>query len=76
MYGKRFEKVLCSYNPVPGRVFFYDECGSLRPIPIAWTSLAEPDPFCVLSEGRALFRVECLLDLVELIRTFEHRSVK
>lgn len=66
--GRRFELVLCNYNPVPGRVFYHDADGRLRPIPIAWTSLAEPDPFCVVSDGRALFRVEDLLELARMIR--------
>ncbi len=66
--GKRFELILCNYNPIPGRVFYCDEDGRIRPIPIAWTSLAEPDPFCVVSDGKALFRVEDLLELARLIR--------
>jgi len=66
--GKRFELVLCSYNPVPGRVFYYDESGRIRPISVAWTSLSEPDSFCVVSGGRALFRVEELLELARLIK--------
>ena len=66
--GKRFELISCKYDTVPGRVFYYDDDGCLRPIPIAWTSLAKPDPFCVVSDGRALFRVEDLLELARLIR--------
>jgi hypothetical protein len=47
---------------------FYDDNDDLIAVPIAWTDLAgEEDPFVVLSEGRACFRVVDLLVLVELI---------
>lgn len=69
--GRRFELVLCNYNPVPGRVFYYDDEGRVRPISIVWTSLSEPDSFSVVSGGRALFRVEELLELARLIKEFK-----
>ena len=47
---------------------FYDQSNQLIAIPVAWTDLAdEEDPFVVLSEGRACFRVVDLLALAELI---------
>ena len=50
------------------RVDCLDEQGQLVSIPLAWTDAAEPDPFVVLSGGRAQFRVEDLLRLAELMR--------
>jgi hypothetical protein len=35
-------------------------------MPIAWTDEAAPDPFVALAAGRAYFRMEDLLRLVEL----------
>ena len=41
--------------------------GSVVTFPRAWTSLAEADPFVVLSEGKACFRPEDLVELTEVI---------
>jgi len=49
------------------RIFFHDPHGRPRSLPAAWTSLAEPDPFLVVSAGRAWFRVDDLLELSRLI---------
>ena len=50
------------------RVTFRDREGRLRLLPATWTSVVGPDPFVVVSAGRAVFRVEDLLSLVELVR--------
>ena len=48
---------------------FHDEQGNLISVPLAWTNLAdEADPFVVLSQGRAHFRVADLLALAALIQ--------
>jgi hypothetical protein len=49
------------------RVYFHDEMGSLRRLPAAWTSIAAPDTFVVISAGRAHFRTSDLLQLATLI---------
>ena len=46
---------------------YYQEGRELKRMPAAWTSAATPDPFVSLSAGRALFRVEDLLELSTLI---------
>lgn len=43
--------------------------GRLDAIPLAWTDAAADDPFVTLSAGRAAFRVEDLLRLVDLVAT-------
>lgn len=48
------------------RVYYYDHC-ELKRMPAAWTSAASPDPFVAVSAGRALFRLEDLLELSSLI---------
>ena len=50
------------------RVFFYDGEGRLRSLPVTWTSVVGADPFAVVAAGRAHFRVEDLLALVDLLR--------
>ncbi len=49
------------------RVWVERPDGSVASFPRAWTDLAEPEPFAVLSAGRAHFRPEDLADLVELV---------
>ena len=49
------------------RVFYRDGEGHLASLPARWTSLAPEDPFAAVAAGRALFRVEDLLELVTLV---------
>jgi hypothetical protein len=49
------------------RLLFYDDQRALASIPLAWTSLARPDPFVVLSAGRSPFRLEDLIELARLV---------
>ena len=48
-------------------VFFFGDDGSTQSLPRAWTDVAEPDVFVVVSAGRSPFRVVDLLALAELI---------
>ncbi len=51
------------------RVFFADpKTHEVRSLPLAWTSLALPDPFLVVANGRAVLRFRDLQQLVELLR--------
>jgi hypothetical protein len=50
-------------------VFFFDEQGTQRSLPRAWTDAADPDAFVALSAGRSTLKVADLLELVELVRT-------
>jgi len=49
--------------------FLYLEIGDgqVERVPAAWTSLGRVDAFVTLSEGRSAFRVEDLVQLVELM---------
>lgn len=66
--GRRFE--LVSYGHCWGeeRVSFHNDEGHLCSIPVSWTSMATPDPFVAVAQGRSLFRIEDLLALVALVR--------
>lgn len=44
--------------------------GSILSLPRAWTDRTEPEPFVVLSGGKAHFRPHDLVALVELVAGF------
>ena len=51
------------------RVFFADpQTHEIRSLPLAWTSLALPDPFLVVAAGKAVLRFEDLQQLVQFLR--------
>ena len=49
------------------RVDYLDEGGTLRNLPMAWTSAAAKDPFVRVAAGRSAFRVSDLLALAVLL---------
>jgi Family of unknown function (DUF5372) len=51
------------------RVFFPDpQTHEVRSLPLAWTSLALPDPFLVVAGGKAVLRLRDLQHLVQMLR--------
>jgi hypothetical protein len=48
------------------RVYFRDEAGELKRMPIGWTSLGAVDAFVAVPAGRSSLRVQDLLQLVAL----------
>lgn len=50
------------------QVYYQDDAGRLRTLPISWTSLSPQDPALVIGQGRSPFR---LADLLELSRCLE-----
>ena len=73
--GERYELLSHCSNWGEDRVMFHDREGRLRWLPTSWTSVVGPDPFVIVSEGRAVFRVEDLLALVALVRGFPPKKV-
>jgi hypothetical protein len=65
--GREFELVTYQNAWGEDRVFFRDETGRLRHMPVGWTSAAPPDPFKEIAAGRCHFRTEDLLRLVALV---------
>lgn len=49
------------------RVFFEDDEGRVRRLPLCWTSLCAPDPFVVVAAGRSPFRFDDLVRLAALV---------
>jgi Family of unknown function (DUF5372) len=65
--GREFVFVAVRQTWGEDRVFFFDDDGTQRSLPTAWTDAAEPDAFVALAGGRSALRVADLLVLVELI---------
>ena len=53
------------------RVFYRDQDGRMRFLPVLWTSLAAPDPFTVVAMGRACFRLEDLIRLAAQLKELQ-----
>ena len=67
LHGRRFVLLLCRQAWNEDRVYFEDDDGHLESIPAKWTDVVAPDPFVVIAAGRALFRLDDLLEVVRLI---------
>ena len=65
--GFEFEPVAFKHTWGEHRVYFLDDSGNLRSFPARWTSAVEPDPFLVVAAGRAHFRPEDLVRLIDLV---------
>jgi hypothetical protein len=49
------------------RVYFRDGSGGFCALPAGWTDAVEPDPFVVVSRGRAFFTARELTQLAALV---------
>ena len=70
--GRRIELIDCHRQWGQWRVYFLSEQGHTVHLPASWTDMGPGDPFVEQSQGRAIARVEDLLELVKMIG----RSVK
>jgi hypothetical protein len=68
--GQEFLLATYRHNWSEDRVYFHDHCGNLTSLPAAWTDILPPDPFVVMSAGRAAFRVTDLLELISFLEQF------
>jgi hypothetical protein len=68
LFSQEFELYVRAQNWREDRVWFHDADTRLRSLPAGWTSVVPEDVFNILSAGRALFRVEELLELCRLIK--------
>jgi hypothetical protein len=73
--GRQFEFIDCRLCWSEWRVFYYTADMELAYFPANWTDVGEPDPFVLLSEGRAMARVEDLLRLAELVKDLQRETV-
>ena len=74
--GQCYELVSSRWNWGQEWLSFHTEGGQLTSVPVDWTSLSTLDPFVVLSNGRASFRAQDLLALVELIDAIKEAEQK
>jgi hypothetical protein len=65
--GQDFELVAYRQNWGEDRVHLHDESGQLFSLPAAWTDVAVPDPFVVVTAGRCPFTVDGLLAVTDLV---------
>jgi hypothetical protein len=67
LFSREFELVERAHNWREDKVWFHNAAGRLSSLPASWTDMRAEDPFVVVGAGRALFRVEDLLELLRLI---------
>jgi hypothetical protein len=64
--GQRFDLIDCQRRWGQWRVYFLTSDANSAYMPAAWTDLGPKDPFVEQSQGRAIARVEDLLELVKM----------
>jgi len=64
--GQRFELIDCQRRWGQWRVYHFTEDGQQAFLPASWTDAGPGDPFVEQSQGRAIARVEDLLELAKL----------
>lgn len=69
LHGKTFDIVDIRNDRSVDHVFYRDDKGHLRTMPIAWTSLISADPVVEFGAGRSPFRLSDLLELARLMET-------
>ncbi|MDA3971393.1 MAG: DUF5372 family protein, partial [Desulfobulbaceae bacterium] len=65
--GQHYDKISSRWSWGQEWVSFHNDNGRLTSVPVSWTSLCSPDPFVVVSKGRAKFKPNDLMRLVDLI---------
>ena len=58
------------------RVYFYNEKQQLTALPATWTDVVAADPFVAVAAGRAPFRANDLLALVQLVECVARKGNK
>jgi len=70
LYNTKLQIVSLKQTWGENRVFYHQEDGRITSIPACWTSIYDPHPFNVISQGRSVFRFRELLELAGLIEDF------
>jgi hypothetical protein len=76
LYNKKIKIISLKQGWGEDRVFYRQKDGCLTSISASWTSIYEPHPFNLVSEGRSVFRFQELLELTRLIDAFMSESKK
>ncbi len=68
-YGRIFPLLAQRFAWGEERVFFADpQTQQIRSLPLAWTSLAPPDPFLIVADGNAVLRLQDLQQLAQFLQ--------
>jgi len=70
LYRETFKVVSLRQSWGEDRVFYCQQDGRITSVPACWTSIYEPHPFNVVSNGRSVFRFQELLELIRLTEDF------
>ena len=65
--GKQFELVYLKQTWGELRVFYYDSSNTIQSLPACWTDAIAVDPFVDAAQGNSYFRINDLVEMVELI---------
>ncbi len=65
--GQCFELIDCQRRWGQWRVYYFCKDGQTAYLPAAWTDVGPKDPFVEQAQGRALARVQDLLELVKIV---------
>ena len=57
------------------RVYYRDPTGRMRFLPARWTSMAAPDPFVLIADGRAYFRLADLIRLKDRLKELQGMDI-
>jgi hypothetical protein len=67
--GKTFKYIDKRYVWGQTRVYYEDDQGDQKSVPIGFTDAQSLDPFVIVAAGRSRLRIQDLLDLAVLINT-------
>ena len=65
--GRELEFIKRRNNWRADRVYVRDDAGALVSLPAEWTDAVPEDPFVVVASGRAVFHLDGLVALAELV---------
>jgi hypothetical protein len=71
LFGKALELVTLRHNWGNNQVYYHDDAGRLRQLPLTWTSLSAEDPVVVTGAGRSPFKLADLLELAHLLEQLQ-----
>jgi hypothetical protein len=75
-YGQRFEMVAYKSAWGEDRVYFHSASQQLTALPASWTDVVEADPVVAVAAGRAPFRANDLLEMVQLIHVLSAKGIR
>ena len=74
LHGQTLELVAIRNNWDVDQVYYHDQAGRLRTIPVTWTSLISADPVVVFGGGRSPFKLVDLLELARLVEALQEQQ--